>query len=119
MEFAFRLMDSTEQRARELLARVDPGVSWGEMIDYYGQHPNLLVNTPTLFLAAAPMLLHNRGPAWFVYLLAGDIGEAMASAPEYRPWICWGRVKTKRLHWARIERIRALTHGRLQHRTLS
>jgi len=107
-------MPSVEQRARELLAQVDPAATWEEMIAYYGTAPNVIIQTERMFLAAEPFYLAGYGRAWFCYLLVGSISEALALAPYELPYLAWGRAKTKSLHFTRTERIRALTHhGRI------
>lgn len=101
------------QRVSEMELRAG-GLVLEMLRDDYAAPPRAMIETHQC-IAAIEAIESPQGPAWYVAMLVGDISEAIARAPHYRPFVCWQRRKTRRLHLCRTERIsRLLKHGKLQ-----
>jgi len=116
------------EQAQELCERLGYGVSWQALRDLYARPGCLIIDTQTVYCHARPVPRSatwgetvmdecklwplSECDTWCVALLAGSILDAMASVPVQLqlPYVCYGRPNGG-LHFARLDRIRAITES--------
>lgn len=102
-------MNIPEMQARLWFAQNEPAeCDFETVLRDFREVGKLLINTEDFFLAAQPM---HGGLAWYVYLIAGDLGAVWDNVPDDRPFVCWRRCKNESLHLYRLDRIRRIHCG--------
>jgi len=109
------------RQAQRMFMRENMRQEWNDFTALYATFPRLLVDTPTMFLAARPVVWAERHlieygkdwpiaacDTWFCEYLVGKLADVWDYAPFDLPNIVYKRNKNGSLHFFRFGHLKCL-----------